>query len=366
MHSQQNPFAALGGVDESPRSSVFTCVDTDAIAEISKPDVFWMDDGLWCLPDGHHSSAQLREELTRFDSTPVKVGTFLGFDTEMQPFRPADVVRTSPHSPEESSGYLMAGDGGQVAFGHIIQHLLKQRQDFEGAQTVYLIVDSRLPKDVDFWPAFQPWWQSRVQLIGRHRETTRLCWFQITSGSGVEFIPRIWAGVFVLLVARFLFPSIHIALVDTDCVPISLYEIQDLVMLSQLELSAHSTNTPPGGVSPHAPVAPGMLLFSEQFHDINAGLVISLGDPKAAKVGERLLMAERDSLLTSSSPKQPPTTMFRQGTLLTPFLGIQCKTPWFGLYKAFCSQERTMLTHLACDLPFTTVSAVINRVPRVH
>ena len=29
---------------------------------------------------------------------------------------------------------------------------------------MYLIVDSRLPHLVDYWPAFQPWWASREQL----------------------------------------------------------------------------------------------------------------------------------------------------------------------------------------------------------
>ena len=78
-----------------------------------------------------------------------------------------------------------------------------------------------------------------------------------------------------------------------------------------------------------------MLLFSEQFHDINAGLVVSIGDPNADVLDlsmpveelERVLLASRDALLASSVPSQPSTTLLRQGTLLTPFLGIQCKTP---------------------------------------
>ena len=95
------------------------------------------------------------------------------------------------------------------------------------------------------------------------------------------------------------------------------------------------TRTPPGGISASDQPTPGMLLFSEQFHDINAGLVVSIGDPNADVIDlsmpvedlERVLFASRDVLLASSVPSQPPTTMLRQGTLLTPFLGIQCRTP---------------------------------------
>ena len=62
--------------------------------------------------------------------------------------------------------------------------------------------------------------------------------------------------------------------------------------------------------------------FSEQFHDINAGLVVSIGDPNADVIDlsmpvkdlERVLFASRDVLLASSVPSQPPTTMLRQGT----------------------------------------------------
>ena len=41
---------------------------------------------------------------------------------------------------------------------------------------------------------------------------------------------------------------------------------------------------------------------------------------------EQVLLTRRNVLLASSAPSQPPTTMLRQGTLLTPFLGIQCNT----------------------------------------
>ena len=78
-----------------------------------------------------------------------------------------------------------------------------------------------------------------------------------------------------------------------------------------------------------------MILFSEQFHDINAGLVFSIGDENATPpdlaMSSDALMSElfqhRDTLLASTSPEAPPTEMFRQGTLLTPFLEFSAEMP---------------------------------------
>ena len=76
-----------------------------------------------------------------------------------------------------------------------------RRQECAGARTVYLIVDSRLPNQVDYWPAFQPSWTSREQIFGPHKEVTRLVWYHVNAESGVQHVPHIWAGVFALLVA---------------------------------------------------------------------------------------------------------------------------------------------------------------------
>ena len=284
----------------------------------------------WTLPPDVQSLDARRSEFDRCESTPLKAESALGFDVGMVAMRPADVLRSTAHIAEESTGYLFSDPGGQVVFAQILSQLIDRHQEFAGAHTVYLIVDSRLPHLVDYWPAFQPWWTSREQIVGPHKEVTRLVWYHVNAQSGVQYVPHIWAGVFVLLVARFLFPSIHIALVDTDCVPVSLFEIEDLILLSKLQMSAHNTSTPPGGVSASDQPTPGMILFSEEFHDINAGLVVSIGDPTAASIDlsmpvedlEHVLLASRDVLLASSAPSQPPTAMLRQGTLLTPFLGI--------------------------------------------
>ena len=109
-------------------------------------------------------------------------------------------------------------------------------------------------------------------------------------------------------------------------------------------MSAHSTRTPPGGISASDQPTPGMLLFSEQFHDINAGLVVSIGDPHADVIDlsmpvedlERVLFASRDVLLASSVPSQPPTTMLRQGTLLTPLWASSAELRWTCAGSGHC------------------------------
>ena len=124
--------------------------------------------------------------------------------------------------------------------------MLEFRAEFDNADLVYLIVDNRLPEEVDFWPAFQPWWASRIMHTGPNPESTALVWFPLDTHGGLQYVPHIWAGVFALLVARFLFPPIHIALIGTDCVPVSLFEVPDLIVLAQLQMSAHSVHTSPG------------------------------------------------------------------------------------------------------------------------
>ena len=175
------------------------------------------------------------------------------------------------------------------------------------------------------------------QRIGRFRPTNK--------EKQERCLCHIWAGVFVLLVARFLFPRIHIALIDTDCVPVSLFEVPDLIVLARLQMSAHSVHTSPGGLDANSQRKPGMILFSEQFHDINAGLVFSIGDEGAElpdlSLSSTALMSElfqhRDTLLASTSPEVSPTEMFRQGTLLTPFLGRslqECSRSMLGVGSA--------------------------------
>ena len=50
-------------------------------------------------------------------------------------------------------------------------------------------------------------------------------------GSGLHRVHFTWAGTFVLESLVYLFPDKHFVLIDTDCVPTSLFEIEELARL---------------------------------------------------------------------------------------------------------------------------------------
>ena len=95
------------------------------------------------------------------------------------------------------------------------------------------MVDNRKPESVAHWPAFAAWWASRRRLVGPQEEETEVPWICADNTTGPGRAPYYWAGVFVLEAARFLFPRQHFALIDNDCVPVTLFEAQDLVELAR-------------------------------------------------------------------------------------------------------------------------------------
>ena len=127
-----------------------------------------------------------------------------------------------------------------------------------------------------------------------------------------------WAGTYVLEAATFLYPDVNFILADADCVPTSLFEVEELVHLAQHlypQAPPHHTN---GAV----------LLVSEPHAELNAGFVcIGRRDGKRLTAQKdwveaaKLLVASRERfLLTSKTPKDP-TEAAMSGLLLTPLLG---------------------------------------------
>ena len=100
------------------------------------------------------------------------------------------------------------------------------------ASMIYLTVDNRMPADVPHWPAFAAWWASRRCLVGPQEEATDILWVCADATTGLHKVPYCWAGVFVLEAARFLCPAQHFALIDNDCVPVTLFEAQDPLQLA--------------------------------------------------------------------------------------------------------------------------------------
>ena len=91
-------------------------------------------------------------------------------------------------------------------------------------------IDNRQPTNVPHWPPFCAWWTSRRELKGPAEEATDIVW--ITATDQLDTIPYYWTGPLLLSIARWMFPSCHIALIDNDCVPLALFEMQDLLKLS--------------------------------------------------------------------------------------------------------------------------------------
>ena len=56
---------------------------------------------------------------------------------------------------------------------------------------------------------------------------------QSTSDFGLHEVYFTWAGTYVLEAATFLFPHINFILADADCIPMSLFEVKELIALCQ-------------------------------------------------------------------------------------------------------------------------------------
>ena len=101
--------------------------------------------------------------------------------------------------------------------------------------TVYVMVDNRdlanhqrQDPSLPHWPAAARWWHSRLKLMGPHKEKTELLLFPISESTGLHHVHPTWAGTFVLAALVAVFPGINFVLLDSDCLPVTLFEVEDL------------------------------------------------------------------------------------------------------------------------------------------
>ena len=86
-----------------------------------------------------------------------------------------------------------------------------------------------------------------VQLLaGPYREKTTAIHFPINADTGLHQVHYTWAGAAALEALCLMFPTVNFALIDSDCVPTSLFEIAELVNLmtdkaSRAEAMQHNT-----------------------------------------------------------------------------------------------------------------------------
>ena len=67
--------------------------------------------------------------------------------------------------------------------------------------------------------------------MGPGDEQVDLVFVRAAKGTGLQLVHPTWAGAFVLAAMVFLFPATHFVLLDSDCIPVSLFEIDKLWML---------------------------------------------------------------------------------------------------------------------------------------
>ncbi len=142
------------------------------------------------------------------------------------------------------------------------------------------------------------WWHSRLQLVGPRKEKTELLFFPATEQTGLHHVHPTWAGTFALAALVALFPGTNFILLDSDCLPVTLFEAADLWK------EVYLTRFPPrtGKTLPtkhplhrkqaylHDPkvvytqqkvnestMGQGVLLVTEPHSELNAGLVVIFG-----------------------------------------------------------------------------------------
>ena len=82
------------------------------------------------------------------------------------------------------------------------------------------------------WPMVAAWWKERLRYVGPYGELTTVVFVHISDDTGLHKVHPTWAGTCILDACVFLFPTINFALIDSDCVPVTLFEIQELWLAS--------------------------------------------------------------------------------------------------------------------------------------
>ena len=211
-------------------------------------------------------------------------------------------ARFDTHTPLT---YKTTGEVGHPIWKDIVRHILKECSHLAAFDTVYVMVDTRnlrahgtAQDGLPHWPAAVAWWHSRLQLVGPQNEKTELLFFPATEQTGLHRVRPTRTGTFALAALVALFPGINFILLDSDCLPVTLFEAADLWK------EAYLTRFPPGtgkALPKQHPLhrrrafvsnsevvytqlrvnesnmGQGVLLVAEPHSELNAGLVVIFG-----------------------------------------------------------------------------------------
>ena len=101
---------------------------------------------------------------------------------------------------------------------------------------MYLVTDNRdLQSEIvhtspglSHWPKVAAWWKERIRYVGPCGELTTVVFVHISADTGLDRVHPTWAGTYILDACVFLFPATNFGLIDSDCVPVTLFEVQEL------------------------------------------------------------------------------------------------------------------------------------------
>ena len=109
-----------------------------------------------------------------------------------------------------------------------LQNCLLRRTQFWVRKTFSKPASLKRASLVSHWPMVAAWWKERIRYVGPYGEHTTVVFVPISADTGLDKVHPTWAGTYILDACVFLFPSINFALIDSDCVPVTLFEIQEL------------------------------------------------------------------------------------------------------------------------------------------
>ena len=147
-------------------------------------------------------------------------------------------------APDRHDYEIATVDGSETLPGpdwhKLYRWLVSQSSAFLPYHTVYLVTDNRdLQSDkvksvpgLSHWPMVAAWWKERLRYVGPYGELATVVFVHISADTGLHKVHPTWAGTYILDACVFLFPTINFALIDSDCVPVTLFEIRELWLAS--------------------------------------------------------------------------------------------------------------------------------------
>ena len=134
-----------------------------------------------------------------------------------------------------AKSYETIEEVGKPDWNLLFGFILTRMSHLRFLSTVYVLVDNRDLTNLDnpdpslqHWPAVAAWWSSRARMQGPAEKLCDVVFFPVGQTSGLHMVHHTWAGTFVLAALCLVFPGLHIVLLDSDCVPVTLFEVEDL------------------------------------------------------------------------------------------------------------------------------------------